>query len=342
MEDALTLKVMRLRRPQAEPTVMVETPKLLLPTHVKESLVGEPFTGYLHLANHSAVSVTSVVLRVELQIGSSRFVLFDNGLSPVTIEPGAFFETDAEHELQDEGTYVLTCHVSYFTNEPCAFKRSYRFTALQPFVVVHRFAQLDSRLLVECVVENTTGGSIYLTSAELMCPDGEASLIGAFKSIILKPRGAHNLIFSVVSESDLTSCDVVGSLSLGWRVTDGPSGCTVTPVKVKPVERELSVHVVSCPRQVQVEVPFQLEVEVVNRSAKAADAYIHFDGRGSVKIHGLTQRAVGMLEPSCTKRVTLDFQASVPGIHPLRGITLVDELTQAHRDLDAICDIIAF
>jgi len=378
------LKVMRLRRPQAEAPVpmlpldasgsQLDAPKLLLPMSLTQSLVGEPFIGYLHLANHSATPAENVVVSVELEIGgSSKSVLFNNVTSPIArIEPWDFFDTDVAHELRDAGTYVLTCNVSYTTprmlGETCSFKRSYRFPTLHPFAIVHRVAQLDTRLFVECQLENATAGSISLTSVRLDAKDGfQASLIrgggndddsGESVSLLgsiaplLKPRGVHNLIFIVAPRSDtidaayVRDLDLVGTLVLSWRVPDGASGCIPGhPIRVKPCSTPaLDLRVVACPKQVQVEVPFELEVEVVNRTGREAEPSLVFDLRlmGNVKLHGATQLAVGRLEPYCAVRVPLHLLVAVPGMHALQGVSLLDDFTHARCEFGTLCDVLAF
>jgi len=376
-----------LRRPQAQsPAAFTpfsgnadalcpdDAPKLLLPMSLTQSLVGEPFTGYLNLANYSAVPVSNVVMKVELQIGTSKFMLFNNSTNPMPeIQPGDFFDTDVEHDIRDAGTYVLTCTVQYTTPnlpEPGSFRRSYRFPALQPFAVVHRVVQLDTRLLVECSVENATAGSIYLTYARLDCKDNfeAAPLNDAVPSgpstscdgdspsrccpQLLKPRGAHSLVFSVIPKSDaidiayVRDLDSMGNLVLGWRVPDGPSGCVEGhAIKVKPCGTpSLDLHVVSCPKQVGVEVPFQLEVEVINRMSRQAEPSLVFDLRamGGVKVHGATQLPVGKLEPYGSSRVPLHMLVNMPGMHGLQGVSLLDELTHARCEFGVLCNILAF
>jgi len=378
--EPVVLKVMRLRRPQVEaPVPMLPdfgagasgSPKLLLPMSLTQSLVGEPFAGYLHLANISTVPVTHVVLKVELQIGpTSRYMLFNNASSPVaTIEPDDFFDTDVEHELRHAGTYVLTCHVSYTLpgaaqGEPGVFKRSYRFPAMQPFAVAHRVAQVDQQLLVECSVENATTGSIYLASWRLDCADSfEASLVagdlssGGDASIegtmqLLKPRGAHSFVFRVNPKSDTASTvdvrqlDMVGSLALGWHVPDGPSGCAEGyQLKLKPCAIvPLDLRVVQCPKEVHVEVPFQLELEVINRGSRAVTPSIVADLRlmGGIRIHGAAQQSVGHLQPSENARLPLSLLVALPGLHGFQGLSLVDELTGTRTEFGVICDILAF
>jgi len=346
-----------------------------------QSFVGEPFAGYLHLANIGSAAVANVVLKVELQIGhAQKHVLFNNAANPLaSIPPEDFFHTEVEHELRVAGTYVLQCSVSYtvpsVSNDPVGFKRSYRCLATQPFAVVHRVVQVDRQLLVECSAENETNGSIYLTSWRLDCVDGfEASLVdggvspsggaataagdgGAQPSKgssmgLLRPKGSHNLVFRVaptsatVDMTDVRQLELVGSLALGWQVPDGFGGCAEGyQIRLKPcASMPLDLRVTTCPRQVRVEVPFQLEVEVVNRGGNPVTPSIHFDLRlmGSVRVHGATQHAVGRLEPNCAAQVPLSLLVAVPGMHVLQGLSLVDELSHAKSEFGALCDILAF
>jgi len=376
--DVLVLKVMRLRRPMSEAPASIchggsessDAPKLLLPMSVTQTLVGEPFSGYLHLSNQGGTQVTNVVMRVELQIGTSKYVLFNNIGDPVSrIDAGGHFDADVEHELRDAGTYVLTCNVSYnigAVTEPILFKRSYRFPALQPFAVTHRVAQLDTQLIVECTVSNATAGSIRLSSARLDCAEGfEASLVGPGTSSaggssgstaqhphLLGPRGVHRIIFTVVPRTD--TIDVaycrdlrqIGCLALGWHVPDGASGIVEGhQICVEPCSTSsLDLRVVSCPKRVCVEEPFQIEVEIVNRSGKAMEPCTMFDLRlmAGVKVHGCAKQAVGRLEPYCTTRLPIQLFAVVPGMHALRGVSVEDKLSKARCDVDVLCDVLAF
>lgn len=375
--EPIQLKVMRLRRPHVEAsrplplcsidansnlTTGSDLPKLLLPMALTQSLVGESFMGYLHLANHGTEPVADIILKVELQVGPSKFLLFDNSANPLeSIDPGDFFDTDVAHGLSSAGTYVLTCNVSYTMSsspDPNVFKRSYRFPALQPFAVVHRVVQMGSQLLVECMVENMTSGSIYLTSWKLDCAAGfEAALVGEEASRqtgfnLLKPRGAHNLVFKVAPKqetSDLSGVrdlELVGTLALGWHVPEGPSGCVEGhQIRVKPCGTvPLDLRVADCPRQVSVEVPFELEFEVMNRTSMPIEPNLIFDLRlmGNVKVHGPTHRTVGRVEPRSSVRVPLHLFVAEPGMHGLQGVSLVDDVSKMKNEFGVLCDILAF
>mmetsp|Transcript_14677 Transcript_14677/g.40418 ORF Transcript_14677/g.40418 Transcript_14677/m.40418 type:complete len:416 (-) Transcript_14677:120-1367(-) len=396
--EPLVLKVMRLRRPIVEPPaglvpcsangtclapggvldVSSDVPKLLLPMSLTQSLVGEPFSGYLHLANCSKEAVQDVTLRVDMQVGNSRVALFDNSSRPLaSIAPGDFFDIGVKHDLQDAGTYVLTCSVSYgtpTTGKPGVFKRSYRFPALQPFAVAHRVAQIGPRLLVECSVENATANSLFLTSWHLECADGlEVSAVPSIWTPsavqppmerrhctpqLLRPRGSHSLLFVVTpmgsgsgdGEADavrrLRELDLVGHLALGWHMPDGPSGCVEGhQVRLTPVGNPgIELRIVSRPERVHVEAPFQLEAEVTNRTDQAVEPSIIFEQRllGALRVNGATRQAVGRLEPHASSSLTLEFLATSPGLHSLRGLLLIDDLSKSKVEFGTLCEVVVF
>eukprot|EP00930_Biecheleria_cincta_P074167 TRINITY_DN61372_c0_g1_i1.p1 TRINITY_DN61372_c0_g1~~TRINITY_DN61372_c0_g1_i1.p1 ORF type:complete len:379 (+),score=56.65 TRINITY_DN61372_c0_g1_i1:81-1217(+) len=374
--EPLTLKVMRLRQPSSlAPAALggpVDVPKLLLPMALTQSLVGEPFTGYLHVLNSSPWPVRDVGLKVELQIGNNTFTLHNTAVSPLaSLAAGEFVEALVEHTLRDAGTYVLTCNVSYSlgtSGEPASFKRSYRFPALQPFAVSHRVVQMDHELLVECSIENATTGSIYLSSWQLNCVDGLISTPlaengddNAGSSLrLLKPRGCHSVIFRVSSSRPKESedCDAssdrarlqqlerVGSLALGWHVPDGSSGCVeVHQVSVKPFQApSLELQLLSCPRQVAVEAPFELVLEVVNRTPNVIEPKVVFDERlmGSARVLGALQRPLPSLEPGSRQQLQVQLLVTVPGLHGLQGISVWDSVAQSKSDFGVLCDLLAF
>lgn len=338
----------------------------MLPTALAQTLVGETFSGYLNVGNPSNSIANNVVLVVELQVGTSRNTLFSNVGSPVaSMGPGDFLDAIVSHELRDAGTYVLTCIVSYHLPgalEPKSFKRSYRFPALHPFAVSHRVCQQDTRLLVECLVENATQGCIFLTGAKLDCiegfqstlmcqgNDGDAPKLGGLHHFT--PRGAFSLLFQVMPIGDTVDVAYVkdlasvGQLVLSWHVPEGASGCSEHhQILLQPRSSSaLDLRIVACPQTVGVENPFTVEVEVVNRSNRTVEPLVVFNlaQMEGVHGHGPTRRAVGSLEPYCTARVKLPLFVVVPGLHSLKGISLVDDISKAVYEFDSICDILGF
>lgn len=359
--EPLSLKVMRLRRPHAEqpaPALQGEpAQRLLLPMSLTQTLAGESFKGYIHLMNNSAVPVRNAIVRIELTINNVKTVLFHNASTPISsIEPGGYFDADVEHALKQEGLYVLSCNVSYVLGGgEQTFKRSYKFKADPPFNVKQRVVEVDRQFLVECVVENATEGNICLTAAALQCPEGlQAETIGAAAGELaavaagggpLRPKGSQGLLFSVKPVGvDVSAVTLLGTLALSWHVPDGPSGCALAhEVKIRacavPV---LELRITECPRQVKVEEPFAMDVEVINHGQPAEPSLV-MDLRlmGAVKIHGLTRVPLGRLESHGRILQRLQLVVMVPGLHPLQGVSLED-VSGSRYDCGKLCDILAF
>ncbi|CAK9002456.1 unnamed protein product [Durusdinium trenchii] len=360
--EPLLLKVMRLRRPSMAPSGALnglEVPKALVPMALQKSLVGEQFTGYLHVTNTSGQTVHDVGLKVEIDIGASKSTLLNTGTSRASLPPGEFVDALVEYALNDAGTYALNCYVFYNCNgEQAQLRRSYRFPALAPFAVSHRVVQLDRQLLVECLIENSTEGSIYLSSWHLECADGfQSELLTETDSLetgcagpLLKQRGCFSLVFRVAADETLDSvvvrqCEVIGTLSLWWQVPDGPRGCMEGhQIQVKPIQvPKLDLQVVECPKKVQVEVPFQLELQVMNRTEDVLEPKVSFDLRlmGAVKIQGPCQRLL-RIEPGERQRLPIELVVTVPGLHGLQGISIACDDQVPRQDFGVLCDLLAF
>ncbi|CAE7329550.1 trappc13 [Symbiodinium microadriaticum] len=347
--EPLILKVMRLRQPGTAPPLPLQgldVPKALVPMALQQSLVGEPFTGYLHVLNVSHQTVENVAMRVEIDIGASKFTLLNTGASPTkTLPPGEFVDAIVHHELRDAGTYALACLVTYTcAGEQGHFRRAYRFPALQPFAVSHRVIQIDRQLLVECSIENATQGSIYLTSWQLDCAPGfESRLVtelekdpitGSALPLLLKPRGCFVLVFSAWPEEDAPDSaavreqELLGSLAMSWRVPDGPAGrLEGHQIRMKAVQvPSLDLQVVECPSQVKVEVPFTIELEVTNRTAEKLEPKMHFDLRlmGAAKLLSV-ERHLPKLDPGARHRFPMQLLVTVPGLHGLNGVFVMDD-----------------
>ncbi|CAK9065883.1 unnamed protein product [Durusdinium trenchii] len=85
----------------------LEVPKALVPMALQKSLVGEQFTGYLHVTNTNGQTVHDVGLKVEIDIGASKSTLLNTGTSRASLPPGEFVDALVEYALNDAGTYAL-------------------------------------------------------------------------------------------------------------------------------------------------------------------------------------------------------------------------------------------
>lgn len=364
------LKVMRLRTPAPDGPPAIPSlpgallgPNLLLPMALTPSLVGEAFTGYLHLFNTSATAISDVVMTVELALGLSKTVLFTNSNSPIkTINPGEFLDPVVEHVLKDTGMYALTCTVHYRlpgVQEQSLFKRSYRFEAKPPFLISHRVVQVDRKLLVELTMENDTSSGVCLTSCSLDVVSGhQASVLSGNISEegvgarLVQPRGSYCMVFQVLPISDLANgalvkaLEQVGSVTIGWRIPGGSHGKVEGhQIKVKPVPVSgLDLCVLKSPGEVKVEVPFRIDLQVVNRTNREMNPRLNLDVRlmGPVRLLGAAQQEVGRLQTLGSKLLHLDLLVTIPGLHPLQGLSLSDSMSQTKSEFGVLCEIVAF
>lgn len=361
--EALSLQVSRSRGANRR--------EVLSPASLTQFFVGEPFFCCLHVENVTSLAIVNVVMRVELHMNFVKDVLFINTGNAIEIQPSQSYDIDVHHDINTAGDCNLQILISYNVaraplSEPHTFKRVYRFSMVHPFALTHRASQLERDLLVECNVCNKTTGAIFLTSVQFACTDGFEALTldGSDESIpsnpcmlrfspnLIRPQSAQRISFMVIPKgeaADVGYCrdlSNLGSLALSWRLPDGLSGCVEGhKIQLVPCSKTpLDLHVASCPFQVAVEVPFELEVEILNRSSRAVDPTITFDLRQmvGVKLCGNMQRDVGRMEPFSAVKVLVQLFASTPGIHALRGVSLVDNFTKAKSDFDTICEILAF
>ncbi|CAK9065882.1 unnamed protein product [Durusdinium trenchii] len=115
-------------------------------------------------------------------------------------------------------------------------------------------------------------------------------------------------------------------------------------IQVKPIQvPKLDLQVVECPKKVQVEVPFQLELQVMNRTEDVLEPKVSFDLRlmGAVKIQGPCQRLL-RIEPGERQRLPIELVVTVPGLHGLQGISIAYDDQVPRQDFGVLCDLLAF
>jgi len=134
---SLTLKVMRMTKPSfkmnlpiylentdfLDNTIPQEQPSLptfgvsqilSLPLGMGQINLGETFSSYISVHNDSPFDVTDVIIKVELQVTSSRFVLLDISNSPIKIfHSGESSDYVVHHEIKEAGANILICTVVY-------------------------------------------------------------------------------------------------------------------------------------------------------------------------------------------------------------------------------------
>ncbi|KAL8273647.1 hypothetical protein Esti_002469 [Eimeria stiedai] len=395
-KEHLSLKVMRLSQPSWDPQLWplislgdigssdgsrnLETSEetindkwlssshaLLLPVTQGRVFSGETFSAYINIANLSSTPTTNVALQVELFLGKSRFVLFDNSEEPISIvNPLESVDCTIVHQLPESGTCMLVCSISHYigsSSDQRSFKKSFKFTAQSPFKVAHRIAHLQDKTIIECTLQNVSQQFVFLNEASVLGVEGlecarldcsGKSTDSVCKGIYnFRPKDSFSLLFAVSpSTPQLLLEDVakqlpsLGQLLLQWRTESGGVGTlsdyvlTNVPRPTQPLE----VRLVSFPPAVEVDRRFNVELEVINRLPTASDLVLCVKSQElePFSLEGPSQLVLGPLGPQSSKRFSFDMLCLQPGFHSLKGIQVCDSTGQQRIGISPPCHILAY
>lgn len=340
---------------------------LVLPVTQGRVFSGEVFSAYINVTNPSATQAINVTLQVELFLGKARYVLFDNSEDPVrSLHPDDSFDSTIVHQLSESGTCMLVCSISHYiasSADPRSFKKSFKFTAQSPFKVTHRIAHLQDKAVVECTLLNVSQQSVFLNDASILCAEGlectRLDCCGPASDSVCKgihnfrPKNSFSLLFAVSpTTSQLLLEDVakhipsLGQLTLQWRTESGGVGtlCDYALTNVPRPLQPLEVRIVSFPPSVEVDHPFTVELEVINRLHTASELVLCVKLRElePFVLEGPSQRTLGSLAPRSSKRFAFEMICLQPGFHSLRGIRVCDSSSQQCIGVSPPCHILAF
>ncbi|KYQ99789.1 DUF974 family protein [Tieghemostelium lacteum] len=143
------------------------TPMLMLQSGV--IYLGEIFSSYISLNNHSPYEVKNVFIKVELQTTSQRISLLDSEQQPVqSFGPGFSSDFVVQREVKESGVNILVCSVNYNTieGENKKFRKFFRFQVMNPLVLKTRVHNLPNLIFLEACLENATQGSLFIESMQ--------------------------------------------------------------------------------------------------------------------------------------------------------------------------------
>ncbi|CDJ26858.1 uncharacterized protein EMH_0010790 [Eimeria mitis] len=342
---------------------------LLLPVTQGRVFSGEVFSAYLNIANASTTQANNVKLQVELFLGNSRHLLFDNAEDPVRIlNPEDSFDCTIQHQIEESGTCMLVCSISHYiapSSEPKSFKKSFRFTAQSPFNVSHRITHLQDRALVECTLTNVSQQAVFLNDASILCAEGlECTRLGcaspAAESFCkgihnFRPKDCYAVLFSLYPASSQSLLENLpkasqipnlGTLTLQWRTSTGGVGTLSdyelmnAPEPMQPLEMRLA----SFPPSVEVDRPFTVELEVINRLQTDLQLMlsVELSELEPFVLEGPRQLTLGPVGPRSSKKFSFELLCLQPGFHSLRGIHVYDSTSQQSTGVSPPCHILAF
>eukprot|EP00397_Hematodinium_sp_SG-2012_P048524 GEMP01055637.1.p1 GENE.GEMP01055637.1~~GEMP01055637.1.p1 ORF type:complete len:350 (+),score=92.69 GEMP01055637.1:64-1113(+) len=348
--DDLRIKVMRLSPPQEDPSFPSDArpPALLLPTTLQKIFVGETFQALVYLSNEGQVPLKNVVLKIDLvDAKGSRSMVFNNTASPVLqLAAGKQFATTVHTVLEEEIEYFLTCFVSWYTSafgDPITMKKSYRFPALMPFHVEFAVSQ-SSSLLLETSLKNNTGSQVMLRNLALenVASGVSVELLNTSSQAFLQETDVHNFIFELASPNPTAARTL---LHVEWRTIKGASGVFRQPIQIQPLDRSVvDFRPINLPPQLPVETPATVLFELTNICAHALTLTLLLERKrmSGLVTTGPTRVALGHLQPKEKTEVSVCLLPVLTGIQPLRGFSILDEVSANLHHFDGFAEVAVF
>jgi len=325
-DQLLVLKVMRLTRPSFFPTIPVITdsrdlagdtflqlmqrdicsdpsgvplavgPLLVLPQNFGNIFLGETFSSYISVHNDSTSTVTSVLVKVELQTNSQRLTLagINNNSSAETLNPSHSIDDVINHEVKELGTHILVCAVSYVgpMGDNLYFRKFFKFQVLKPLDVKTKFYNADSDdVYLEAQIQNTTYQPIHMEKVTLEASNlYDAIELNACNSEEVDDRTRRRRNFmnhldtrqylycltpkqDVARDSSLRGVTNIGKLDIVWKTNMGEKGRLQTSQLQRMAQGygDIRVTVDSIPDVVFMDTLFKIRLNVANCSDRTMD-----------------------------------------------------------------------
>jgi hypothetical protein len=181
--QSLTLKVMRLSKPSFDVNLPILCEKsdipgpvlnemsqngieafgvsefLTLPHSFGNIFLGETFTCYLSVHNHSPFDVRGVTVKAELQTTTQKFCPLDIGASPIaSFNSGESNDYVVSHDVKEIGIHILVCTVNYIKHdgEKKYFRKYFKFQVMNPLSIKTQTYDLQQSIFLEGIIQNAT------------------------------------------------------------------------------------------------------------------------------------------------------------------------------------------
>ncbi len=265
----LSLKVMRLAKPgfvaalplfEREDELPLE-PSLKLAAAFGEIYLGETFSCYLTVQNGSTETVTSVVVKAELQTTSKRYMLHNLEPAPLaSLLPEQSEDSVLHRVICDEGVHILVCTASYLTATMGrrSFRKFFKFNVTQPFSLLHRQLQCPPHapsrneqeteessggpgdVAIETELENNTPSVLCVTSVRMVCNETHFAVAAgdshSAAAVVYVPPACcvqfvHRLtpLRSAETGAYPAAQTALGHLQLSWARGWGEAGTMLSP-----------------------------------------------------------------------------------------------------------------
>jgi len=135
----------------------------------------------------------------------------------------------------------------------------------------------------------------------------------------------------------------LGQLNISWTTAMGEKGRMITsPISYKlPSVRDVEVKLEGLPAKFILGQAAAVCCLVINRTEKPLSLQMQFrlDAMVGVYVAGKSFRNLGILDPGQSIKCDVELIPTVGGLHPFRGIYVIDLQTQQEYDQGKLCDI---
>jgi large subunit ribosomal protein L35Ae len=236
------------------------SPMLIVPIYNGDISLGEVFSCYISIYNHSEQSVQNVALKVELQTQTQKVTAFDSMHSEQqtntqVLQPGSTADFIVRHAVWELGTHIMICNVSYqkHSGEKKQLKKFFKFQVTNSLTFDYKVALTQGEFIVESTLTNVTKGPLYIESAEFLAeeyfnvlelnpnqntlnlPPSVSKSVGPL--VYIQSGDARKFAFKLIYRNpfdpNIINSNVLGRFRFQWKSSFGdPASLTTEPITI--------------------------------------------------------------------------------------------------------------
>ncbi|KAF0298761.1 Trafficking protein particle complex subunit 13 [Amphibalanus amphitrite] len=339
---------------------------LLLPQSFGSIYLGETFSCYLSVHNHSTgATACELTVRAELQTGSQRLTLTPTAGAdrPASLAPAASRDHLIQHEVKDTGAHILVCAINYTTEAGVNmfFRKFFKFEVLKPLDVKTKLYNGESdEVCLEAQIQNVTPSAICMETVTLepsplfdavdlnTSAEGDGSVFGA--SGWLGPQDSRQYLFCLrprpelrlASAKQLKGVTNMGKLDITWRTNLGERGRLQTSQlqRMAPTYGDLRLTIEDIPSVVALDQTFTFTCRVHNASDRTLALALRLETPSAGLVwRGVSGRPLGRLAAGASATVPLTLTARRLGLQPVTGVRLLDAALNRPYDYDNLAQV---
>lgn len=326
-------------------------PLLGLPQTFGDILMGETFSCYISIHNHSDDKLKDVSIKAEIQTShAQKIVIADTEGDPIReFVPNARNDYIVKYEVEE--AHILVCICQYTIDNVRKFFRKYfRFSVGEPFHIETKTVPTMNGLTNIVAISNISPKVLSLESVEFVAnkhfvvtnlsPNTSPMLgIGDSKQYL------HQLTYRNLLDPQKDELDEVGYWVITWRGPLGERGVKKTgQVKAPPKsKRPVSLYIHKDPGPHFLQKLFRVTLTLVNRSTRPLLPFLSINAKNpktDLLVVGQSSFSLPVLEPhSQSSSITLQLVGLHLGLLHLTGITIADANSNESYDFQSVLDV---